>query len=86
MTRATQPSDITAANAGTSRANALADRLEQGAQALAALAGTLTATEWQTRVPGDGRKVGVIVITWPRCIRSRSSWRRRLPPARRSRA
>lgn len=43
------------------RANALADRLEQGAQALAALANTLTDTEWNTRMPGDGRKIGVIV-------------------------
>ncbi len=42
------------------RSNALADRLEQGARALADLASTLTDAEWQTRVP-DGRKVGVIV-------------------------
>jgi hypothetical protein len=43
------------------RSNALADRLEQGARALADFAGTLTDAEWQTRVPSDGRKVGVIV-------------------------
>ena len=43
------------------RANALADRLEQGARALATLASALTDAEWQTRLPGDGRKVGVIV-------------------------
>jgi DinB superfamily len=43
------------------RANALADRLEQGARALAAFAAGLTDAEWQTPVPGDGRKVGVIV-------------------------
>ena len=43
------------------RAEALATRLDQGAQALAALAGTLTDAEWQTRLPGDGRKVGVVV-------------------------
>ena len=42
-------------------ANALADRLEQGADALAAFAGGLTDQEWQTRVPKDGRKVGVVV-------------------------
>jgi Mycothiol maleylpyruvate isomerase N-terminal domain len=42
-------------------ANALADRLEQGANALAAFAGGLTDQEWQTRVPKDGRKVGVVV-------------------------
>jgi hypothetical protein len=42
-------------------ANALADRLEQGANALAAFAGGLSDQEWQTRVPKDGRKVGVVV-------------------------
>jgi hypothetical protein len=42
-------------------ANALADRLEQGANALAAFAGGLTDAEWQIRVPKDGRKVGVVV-------------------------
>ena len=45
----------------TQRASALADRLEQGAHALATFAGALTAVEWQTPVPRDGRKVGVIV-------------------------
>ncbi|HJR16385.1 MAG TPA: DinB family protein [Gemmatimonadales bacterium] len=43
------------------RANALADRLEAGAQALAAFAGGLTDAEWNIRVPKDGRTVGVIV-------------------------
>ena len=43
------------------RTDALADRLEQGARALAAFAGALTEAEWRTRVPKDGRKVGVIV-------------------------
>jgi hypothetical protein len=43
------------------RTNALADRLEQGASALAAFASGLTDAEWQTRVPRDGRTVGVIV-------------------------
>jgi hypothetical protein len=43
------------------RANALAERLEQGAAALAALAGSLTDAEWDTRLPKDGRKVGVVV-------------------------
>ncbi|MEO8259338.1 MAG: DinB family protein [Acidobacteriota bacterium] len=43
------------------RAAALADRLEQGAQALAAFATALTDVEWQTRVPKDGRKIGVVV-------------------------
>lgn len=43
------------------RANALATRLEAGAMKLAALAITLSDTEWQTRIPHDGRKIGVIV-------------------------
>src|SRR4051812_33601268 len=43
------------------RAQALADRLERGARALATLASTLTDEEWQTRLPGDGRKIGVVV-------------------------
>jgi hypothetical protein len=43
------------------RAHALADRLEQGASALASLAVTLTPAEWQTRLPEDGRAIGVIV-------------------------
>jgi len=43
------------------RTNALADRLEQGARALAVFASALTDAEWNTRVPKDGRKVGVIV-------------------------
>ena len=45
----------------TQRANALAERLEQGAAALASFASTLTDAEWQIRVPKDGRKVGVMV-------------------------
>jgi hypothetical protein len=43
------------------RSHALADRLEQGAQALTALANSLTDAEWQARIPGDGRKIGVVV-------------------------
>ena len=43
------------------RSNNLATRLEQGAVALANLAESLTDFEWRTRVPGDGRKIGVIV-------------------------
>ena len=43
------------------RTNALAERLEQGARALATFASALTDAEWQTRVPKDGRKIGVIV-------------------------
>jgi len=43
------------------RSSALADRLEHGARALMALAVELTDAEWETRVPGDGRKIGVVV-------------------------
>ena len=50
-----------ATKTATVRANALAERLEQGANALAAVATALTEKEWQTRIPGDGRKIGVVV-------------------------
>jgi hypothetical protein len=43
------------------RAQALAAVLEQGASALATFAASLTDAEWQTRLPKDGRKVGVVV-------------------------
>ena len=43
------------------RSEALAERLVQGAVALAAFARTLTDAEWNTRIPHDGRTVGVIV-------------------------
>lgn len=45
----------------TRRSQALAERLEQGAQALAALASGLTDAQWQARIPKDGRKIGVVV-------------------------
>ncbi len=48
-------------NGGSVRANLLAVRLEEGSRALAAFAGALTEAEWQTRIPKDGRKVGVVV-------------------------
>jgi hypothetical protein len=56
-----QSSEINAVRSTSRRANALAERLEQGARALDALASALTDAEWQTRIPGDGRKVGVVV-------------------------
>jgi len=43
------------------RSEALAERLEQGARALADFASGLSEAEWQTPLPGDGRKVGVVV-------------------------
>jgi hypothetical protein len=45
----------------STRANALAERLELGARELAAFALTLTDAEWRSRIPGDGRKIGVVV-------------------------
>ena len=43
------------------RTNALADRLEQGANALAKFAEALTDAEWLIRIPNDERTVGVII-------------------------
>ncbi len=43
------------------RSDALADRLEQGARALSKFASALSDTEWHSRIPKDGRKVGVVV-------------------------
>jgi len=45
----------------TMPSNKLADRLEQGALALARFARSLTDAQWRTKVPGDGRTIGVIV-------------------------
>ena len=44
-----------------SRARTLADRIAQGAEELAAIAETLTDTQWGTPVLPDGRKVGVMI-------------------------
>src|SRR6185312_14434816 len=43
------------------RSYELARRLELGALALEAFASSLTDLEWQSRIPGDGRKIGVVV-------------------------
>ena len=43
------------------RTNALADRLEHGARKLANLASALTTAEWESPLPRDGRKIGVVV-------------------------
>jgi hypothetical protein len=43
------------------RADALADRVEQGARALADFARSLNDQEWGTKIPPDGRTVGVII-------------------------
>ena len=61
MTTVQQNSPDTQTPATSRRANALAERLEQGARALAALASTLTDEQWHTPIPHDGRTVGVVV-------------------------
>ena len=43
------------------RANALAERIEQGATALAAFAEGLTDEQWRRTIPPDGRTAGVII-------------------------
>ena len=45
----------------STRAARLAQRIEQGAQALAAFAEGLTDAQWHSVVPPDGREVGVII-------------------------
>ena len=45
----------------SARAEALAARLEEGAEALVELAKGLTEAEWQTRGSADRRKIGVVV-------------------------
>src|SRR5262245_153827 len=45
----------------TARGEKLAIRLEQGAAALAAFASGLDARDWTTKIPHDGRTVGVVV-------------------------
>ena len=61
MSVASQKSETSTGRSTSQRANALADRLEQGAQMLADVARALTEAEWQARIPKDGRKVGVVV-------------------------
>ena len=57
----TQTSTIQTTPTTGRRADALADRLEQGARALADFAASLTDAQWKTRCVPDGRTVGVIV-------------------------
>jgi hypothetical protein len=60
-TPVSQPSGAASALSTSRRANSLAERLEQGARALEAAASALTEIEWHTRIPGDGRTIGVVV-------------------------
>ncbi|HEX7939276.1 MAG TPA: DinB family protein [Gemmatimonadaceae bacterium] len=48
-------------NVMTTRAEKLASRIEQGANALAEFAERLSDAQWRTKLPGDGRTVGVVV-------------------------
>src|ERR1043165_3971768 len=52
---------FTKENEMSKRSYELARRLELGALALDAFASSLTEAEWQSRVPKDGRKIGVVV-------------------------
>jgi len=61
MKTAIAESVVTTGTAPSRRSGALAERLEQGARALAAAAAALTDADWQTRIPHDGRKIGVVV-------------------------
>jgi hypothetical protein len=61
-TVATQQPATPSTRSTSQRAQALADRLEQGARALAAFASGLTDVEWGTRVSAtDARTVGIVV-------------------------
>lgn len=60
--RTTAPTTTTSPlTTSESRASLLAARLEAGARALAELANGLSDEEWQMRITGDGRKVGVVI-------------------------
>jgi uncharacterized damage-inducible protein DinB len=61
MTNTSTLTETTPTRVPSQLANALADRLEQGARALIAFASGLSDEEWRTRLPKDGRTVGVVV-------------------------
>jgi DinB family protein len=56
-----QPAAVTTETASSRRSNALAERLEQGARALATAAAALSDADWQKSIPHDGRTIGVVV-------------------------
>ncbi|MEO8257271.1 MAG: DinB family protein [Acidobacteriota bacterium] len=56
-----QTTDATTVSRSNPRAMALAQRLEDGADALTAYARGLTDAQWGTPLPGDGRRIGVVV-------------------------
>src|SRR3954468_23924941 len=45
----------------STQAERLAQRLEKGARALEEFARSVSDAEWSTAIPGDGRKIGVVV-------------------------
>jgi hypothetical protein len=61
MTNVVSCDEVITSSRSSRQALALAERLEQGARALAALATSLTDAQWQARIPPDGRKTGVVV-------------------------
>ena len=62
MAIASQVSGVFSSTTATQwRSHALAERLEEGARALDLVASALSQAEWQTRIPKDGRTVGVVV-------------------------
>lgn len=61
MTQTSTIHSDTQSRTSSRQAEALAARLEQGAQALAAFASSLNDAQWKTRCMPDGRTVGVIV-------------------------
>jgi hypothetical protein len=58
---AEEPGAVARGRKTSPRAEVLAERLEQGARSLAEFASALTEAAWQSRVPHDGRTVGVTV-------------------------
>lgn len=61
MAIASQLSGLSTTTATQWRSHALAERLEAGARALDLVAGALSQAEWETRIPKDGRTIGVVV-------------------------
>jgi hypothetical protein len=61
MTSVASPQQASTSTASHEQSEALAQRLEAGARALAEFASTLTDAEWRTPLPRDGRKIGVVV-------------------------
>ena len=66
------------------RANALADRLEQGPARLPTSRAPSPTRSGRPASPGTGARSASSCITSPACTRWRSSWRRRWPAASRS--